>query len=352
MALQGLTMRLRSRIFQLLALIMLPFIPHSLLAMSACEGELYNPITATNWSNLFPMTIMGVKAGTSYPQSPYMAMPSFCKCPSHFMGAPMIGVGITYWEPMFVAEVERSAGCLSTIGGEKIFGDAFSILDSEQDSTGNIGGSGRKGSQDKATRMQVHWYDYPVFATLKLFTDFACLSRGNFAVANFTEVNPIAQNDMWSLALAPDALFWTSWAAQLTCPVESITAAAGFPLDFLQGCVGSAGSMGPPALTAPDYNSSQMGNMLILAKAMSMFHRTFMLWQSIGPGAICAAHPNPFLVKSQYRLDPIGPVARQSGAPIQFGKSELLWNFPPMNYPTAESSQYLVWQARQCCLRL
>ena len=317
--------------------------------MSVCTGTMFNPIADVNWNNSLPVTIAGAAAGTTYPQSPMMQMPSVCTCPSHFFGAPMVGVGMTFWEPVYVAEVERSAGCMSTLGGQKIFGESYSFQDSEQDNTTRS--SGAPNGNAKVTRMQVHWYEYPVFSVVRAFSDFGCLSRGAFAVGNFSEINPIHQNDMWAGLFSPETFIFSNWIAQLSCTAESITTMAGYHIDPMVWCVGGMG-LYPLSGNVPHYNSPQMGNMHALAKSLALMHRAGALWQTIGPSATCLAHPNPFLVKGQYRIDPISPVARTSGAPIQLGKHEMLWNFPPMNYPTEESSRYLIWMAKQCCARI
>jgi conjugal transfer pilus assembly protein TraU len=199
--------------------------------------------------------------------------------------------------------------------------------------------------------MQVHWYEYPVFAALRLFTDIACISRSGVALANMTEVNPLHQNDMWATALGPEGLLFSNPIAQISCIADAIASTAGYPITPMFWCVGAAGGLYPLSGNAPHYNSPQMGNMLIMAKSLAQAHKVGLAFQSIGPTATCIAHPNPIFVKSQYRLDPVGPIPRVVGSPIQFGKHELMWNFPPMNYPTGESSQYMIWQAKQCCLR-
>jgi len=75
-------------------------------AAGSCHGSFFNPITDPNWGNLFPITILGVSLGGGH-NPPTLYEPPICICPSRILGIPMIGIGITFWEPLYIAEVQR-----------------------------------------------------------------------------------------------------------------------------------------------------------------------------------------------------------------------------------------------------
>ena len=304
-----------------------------------CNGRIYNPITDTNWNNMFPITIAGVQANTGATDQPMHKEPPVCLCPGRLFGATIPGIGITYWEPVYVAEVAKDGGCLSTVGGI----DSMSFAK-------NLNSTHNKQARDD--RMQVHWYQYPVFSIVRLFADFGCLSTSGFSVGYLTELDPTHQNDQWGVVFSPEVVLFSSPIAYLACIPDVISSAFGYPIDPLFWCSGSQSPVYPLTGNSSIFDSSSPGNVQILAKFMYKQHRIGMLFQTIGPSAICFAHPNPIWTRSQYRLDPIWPVATFTDS-INFGKPEALWSLiPPSNYPTHEDSAYLIWVAKQCCMRI
>ena len=124
-----------------------------LTGSAACQGEVFNPINDPNWNNMFPVTVAGISMGGGS-NPPLMHMDPICMCPGPY-GVDMPGIGMTYWEPTFLAEVARTPGCMSTLGGVQ-------VLEGYDEQTSNQKyGSGR--DHGSVTRMQVHWYIYPLF---------------------------------------------------------------------------------------------------------------------------------------------------------------------------------------------
>lgn len=308
----------------------------------SCAGEFYNPIKDTNWTNLFPITVSGIPLG-AVSNPPTMYMPPICVCPNA-LGVPVPGVGITYWEPNYIAEVAKTAGCFSTLGGASLLGSSYSMLNSEQD-------PGEHGKKDAVTRMQVHWYEYPLFDIVGIFTDLACRNRGGFAIGYFTEIDPLHQNDLWGAVLSPEGSLFANTVAALACSADAVASSFAYPLEPLFWCAGTAGSVYPLTGNSNTYVSPQTGNMHILGKFLAKMHRVGMLLGTTTPAAMCSSFPAPIWIKSQYRINPIWPTPIK-GAPIYMGKSEFLWGGFLANFPTREDSAYLIWQGKQCCLRL
>lgn len=308
---------------------------------AACMGTIYNPITDTDWNNLYPIVIMGAPMGPPYAQSPLHFMPPICVCPGPF-GIPSYGIGITYWQPLYVSEISRTAGCLSTLGGINVL-PGFSSLSSEQSAPRNKVG-------DSVNRMQVHWYEYPVFALLDLFTSMTCMSLPEFSLAWMSEIDPTWQNDQWGIVFSPEAALFANPIAQAACSVDAVASSAGFTMDPLFWCAGTWGSVYPLTGNASENNSPFTMNNLIQAKFLARQHRIGTLWQTIGPSASCFPHPNPIWIKGQYRVDQVGPIPRY-GMPVPIG-SAALQQFPPVsNPPGFENTNNLIWQGQQCCLR-
>lgn len=317
----------------------------SIVPPAVCVGDIFNPLTDPDWNNFFPLTIAGavITNGTNPRPTPLMAaMPPVCVCPTIF-GIPFIGIGITYWQPMYVSEIERRPGCLSSLGGVNVL-QSYTLLHSEQST--NHGTAGKT-----ANRMQVHWYEYPLFGMLDIMKSVSCTAAASgFNLAYVTEIDPLWQDDVWGAIFTPEAAIFANPAATLACAVDTVAAAAGIPMDVMFWCAGAWGNVYP--LTG---NSSHSGdpytmNNQIQAKFIARSHRMGLSWQSIGPTAICSPHPNPVWVKTQYRYNQVAPFARRGKAVTTGDTAKLQW--PPVtNAPTQEHTTNLIWQGQQCCLK-
>lgn len=312
---------------------------------AACNGKLFNPLTDTDWNNVFPITIAGVQlTGGGNTVNPLMAaMPPVCTCPTVF-GFPFVGIGITYWQPLYVSEIERRPGCASSIGGVKLLSGPYELMQSNQ--TINHQNQGKE-----SNRMQMHWYQYPVFSMLKMFTELGCKNTTGFDLAYITEVDPLWQNTLWSVVFSPENALFANPAANLACSVDSVAAMLGYPLDALFWCAGTWGNIYPLSGDTNHSGDPFTLNNQINAKFIARNARMGLNFTSIGPSAICGSHPNPVWIKSQYRYNQIAPVTRK-GRAVSTGDNGKLYQFPPVtNMPTQEHTVNLVWQGQQCCLK-
>lgn len=307
----------------------------------ACVGTTFNPMTETDWNNLYPIVVMGVPTGTPYPQSPMHFVPPVCVCPGAF-GIPSYGIGVTWWEPMYLSEIARTAGCLSSMGGMNVL-SGYSALSSEQSAARNNTG-------DSVNRMQVHWYDYPLFSMLDMFESMTCKTMSNYTLGWMSEIDPTWQNDLWGVVFSPESALFANPLAQGACAIDAVASSAGFTMDPLFWCAGSWGSVYPMTGNASEHNSPFTTNNLVQAKFLARQHRIGVLWQTIGPTAICTTHPNPIWVKGQYRIDQVGPIPR-FGVPVPIGSAGLLQFPTTANPPTMENTNNLIWQGKQCCMR-
>lgn len=307
---------------------------------AACHGEFFNPISDVDWNNMYPITILGARIGKGT-NPPLMYVSPVCVCPGPF-GIPSYGIGITFWEPLFIAEIERTPGCMASLGGEMVLDD-YSTLQSEQVNEGDDGGP--------VSRMQMHWYEYPIMAMLDMMKSYGCFSTSGFNLMYMTEIDSTWQDDEWAAVFAPEATLFTSTLAQFSCSIDAVASAAGLTLDAMFWCAGSWGGVYPLSGNAGHTNSNFTSNNLVLSKFIARQSRIGLQWQTIGPTATCFSHPNPIWLKSQYRVNQVGPLKRK-GNPVVIGDPGLM-QFPTIsNTPTREHTTNLIWQGQQCCARL
>lgn len=308
---------------------------------ATCAGKMFNPITHLDWNNLFPITVAGVRLGSNS-NPPQMHMPPVCVCPGRF-GVPTPGIGVTYWQPLYLAEIERTAGCFRSLGNGIQAMPGFGIMDSDQQLT-------QRDANRKSTRMQVHWYMYPVFAILELFKSLACMAPSGFNLAYITEVDYTWQDDMWGVVFSPEAVLFANPVADVACAVDATASAYHFPLDALFWCAGTWGSVYPFSGNSNHSMGNFALNNLVMSKFIARQSRLGLMWTTIGPTAMCFSHPSPIWMKSQYRVNQVGPIPRY-GRPLVIGGTEHK-QFPPLtNFPTQESTVNFIWQGQQCCVR-
>lgn len=322
-------------------LLFITFFPEEGLAVSNCRGRFLNPITEINWNMIFPIRIAGVKVdmNNSSTESAKTVNSSLCICPSHLLGVPTPGVLVTFHEPLYVEEIVKTPGCLSSLGGISI----LSGYDMEQ--------ADLKEDENNSSRWQVHWYEYPIFAMLELFQGFSCIKNSGFSLGYITELDPTWQDDAWSAVFAPESLLFANPIAQTACMVDAMAATSLHPLDDMFWCAGSWGPIYPltgNANTSVDHIQSAN---LEGAKLIARLARMGMLWNTVGTDAICSSTPMPILVKSEFTIDPVYPqVSNKQGLVI--GAATSAWEYdPPQTYPGYENINQVIFQEQQCCLR-
>jgi conjugal transfer pilus assembly protein TraU len=334
--------KLLSKLIAISALILGFQAPAHALVPPVCTGQFVNPITHVDWNNMYPITIAGARLSASTGTNPPLmdAMPPVCVCPTIF-GIPLVGIGITYWSPQHLVEIENRPGCLSTLGGINVL-PRFSMLTSEMTGAGADDG--------QTSHMQIHSYFYPVFEMLDMMESMYCRNPGNFDLGYMTEIDPTWQDDLWAAVFAPESGLFANPVAQAACAVDAAAAEVYAPLDALFWCQGTWGATYPLTGNSGHMNNGHAQNNQVLSKFLSRNARLGLEWQTIGPTAICFSHPNPILIKSQYRYNQVLPMPRR-GRPVVGGGSGL-FQFPPVsNLPTQEFTATVIWQGKQCCAK-
>lgn len=309
-------------------------------ASIACHGKFYNPISDTNWNDGYPITVAGVAMGGGS-DPVLMHEDAVCSCPSPYGQMP--GIGITYWQPSYLADVQRTGGCFAALGGKELF-SSYEQLSSGQQITGDMS----KGDPGNVF-MNMHWYAYPLFAVLDLFSGLACRMVGGFDLADMTEVEKSWNDGGWSAITNPVGELFANPVGQMSCIPDAIASSLGYPLDLEFWCGGTTGVVYPLTGRAVGSSGPPDTNMAVLYKYMLRESGLGMLLATIGPWAKCGPAYLPQWIKSQYRIDPVGPIALK-GSPIVVGETPFRWyGHPPANTPVDTSNVFLIWVGTQCC---
>lgn len=316
-------------------------------ASSVCKGDVWLP-TTTNWNNALPIVMGGTSSGGGLLNPADMKMPPVCVC--KFIGpVPVPGIGITYWEPLYIAEVTNMPGCLSSLGGVKVLPRALTKYTESTSALYNADYQG-KGGNGNLRNMQIHWMAYPLFKMLDVFTAIGCQSgTAGFALGGLTEINPLWQTEALSNIFYPLTFLVAAMPAQLACIPDAMTSVLRQPIDPLFWCVGSQGLMYPlTGWSSALENGGADTNLLLLSKFMQTYAQTGALLTTIGTGATCNSHYSPFLKRGQFRFEPIQPVPSPRTATL--GMPVEMWGgVPPLNPADRIDNNFLIWQGRQCC---
>lgn len=313
------------------------------IGLAVCDGKTLNPMSDLDWNLMYPITVAGARmtSGKNLVNPPLMEMmPPTCFCPT-YLGYSMFGIGVTYWEPVYVAEIERRPGCLTSIGGQQVL-DSYAMLHSE--------GTADEAETEQTNRMQIHWYYYPVMQMLDMYSNTWCRNPSGFDLAYMTEIDPTWQDDSWGSVFTPEDSLFATLGAQLACAFDAVAANVYAPLDFLFWCSGSWGNTYPLTGNAGHNTQHHQQNNQIVSKFIARQARLGLEFNTIGPLAVCGSYPSPVWLKSQYRYNQVGPVVRK-GKAVTTGDLGLL-QFPTVtNAPTQEHTVNVIWNAKYCCLK-
>ena len=307
-----------------------------------CEGRFLNPVTDINWTMIFPIRISGVKISVEKGSvdSSTSVTSALCVCPRGFLHLPTPGIVVSYHRPLYVEEMVKTPGCLSSLGGLSVLKGYEALQTDLNQDTNN------------ASRWQVHWYHYPVLGLLDLFKGFLCEKAGRFSLVYMTELDPSWQDDTWAAVYAPETLLFANPVAQAACAQDAVAATASHPLDRLFWCAGSWGSLYPFTGNANASVEHIQSANLVGAKMMAKLAKMGVLRSRVGAAALCKPRPMPILLKSEFSLDPVYPKISQEGG-MSIGASTAVWEYAsPQSYPGYENINQVIFQEQQCCLNI
>lgn len=301
-----------------------------------CSGSFLNLTTEIAWECIFPISIGGVvEVGGNSGISDDNISDPVCACGGV---NPIVGLTASFWEPARVIDTVQDAWCLNAIGTQL-----------SNPSQGQGGGSLSSSSAGLTPKLfaQMHYYKFPVWSMLDLFTDLPCTTDNDrsFDIALMSELLPNWNNPVLALLLNPEALVFGNPIAKLACIADAAAANIGSPIDQLFWCMGSWGS--PYPFTGnTDASDVVEANAALAARAIYMTGRTGLL---LDPGVdACGSVATPIWKKSNYKLQLMRPIKDYTCRPI--GQSGLAWTFGKNPILGAGNYSWMVFRKNKCCV--
>lgn len=305
-------------------------------SLNASDGKFINPVTDVCWECLFPITLSGVNVTPGYDDQTTHHTP-ICVCPGV---PPKAGVPLTFWEPSRLVDVTRHAYKLMGLGGISIGNENF-----KNRGAVSIVGDG----PSMSSFYHVHWYSYPLFSLLDLFTDFSCIQKSDLDVLYMSELDPLWNDDNLTLLFNAEAALFANPAAQLACVADCTAATYKKPLDQLFWCAGCEGSLYPLNGNVAHHVGAIQASALLVHRVIAKMHR--MLQQKgYEEDEFCMAKPMPIIKKSLYKTQLSYPIPQTKGPCHPLGRSNLVWGAGKSFPKSGEDFVYLIWMKKQCCL--
>jgi conjugal transfer pilus assembly protein TraU len=304
--------------------------------LNAKEGKMMNPFTDVCWECVFPITVSGFNVTPGH-KDPVKSRKRICKCSGT---PPRIGIPLTFWEPLYLVDVTHHAYKLVGLGGITVGKDTV-----KNRGTVSVIGDGPA----QTSLYHVHWYTFPIFSILKLFTDFICIEPGDLSIPYLSELDPLWYDDNLALINNPEAALFSSTLAQASCIADCAAASLNKPIDELFWCAGCEGSLYPFTGTVAHHVSPMQASYLLVHRVIAKLHRSSLL-KGHDKKNFCESEYMPIIKKTLYKTHLVHPIPQTSGKCHALGKSDLLWGIGKSFPVKGEDFVYLVWVKKQCCL--
>ena len=312
---------------------------------AACTSSFLNPITDVNWQCAFPMNLGGlISFGTTSDTGDSETNIDFpvCSC-LRSGGSTIVGINVAFWEPSRLIETVKEPFCFPSLGTGFSNTKAGTLL-------------GRHDTQskaaDKATTVQAHYYIYPIWAMLKMFTDVPCLAGNridgggqDLDLAVITEVLPNWNNDLLAFLINPEALLFGNPAALVSCMADAAATTIGAPLESLFWCMGSWPGVYPLAGTVGTTHIAQ-ANAVAGGRLLYQIGRLGGLLDH-GMDA-CGAVRTLIWRKKNYRFHFAQPV--RGGQCLHFGTPTALWEHWKNQPVNGDNFSFVLFRRVKCCL--
>ncbi len=304
------------------------------LSATPCDdGTFINPVSDIAWSCIFPVRIGGVaRYGGTDPEEGEDTDSVLCDCSDG--AVPRIGISMSFWEPARIIDTVSEPWCMMPLGKRL----SSPVPGSQAGTLSNHRGR-------SYAFAQVHYYQFPAWAVLDLFTDIPCLSETEFDVMMMTELLPTWNNDILSMIVHPESVLFANPAAQAACMADAAAAVSGRTRNELFWCMGSWGSAYPLAgsITAQDYVEANAG---LAARAVYLTGRTGLLKDTNYDG--CAFRYTPIWKKRSYRLQLMKPVRDHTCVPL--GRTGMLWTSMKQPPVRGNNFSWMMFRRVKCCV--
>lgn len=301
----------------------------------SCSTSFLSIPTEVNWQCVFPISIGGVvEMSDGQGQGDENIGDSICACGTG--GDARVGLSVSFWEPARVIDTVQDAWCMNAIGVQ---------LENPKPGMNSGNQSGTIGGRGAELFAQMHYYKFPVWAILDMFTDLPCTEDSEFDIAMMSELLPNWNNSILAMILNPEALVFGNPIAQLACAADSIAAANGNPINHLFWCMGSWGSAYPFTGTIGASNIVQ-SNAGLAARSIYMMGRTGLL---LDPGVdACGSVYTPIWKKNHYKIQLMRPVKDNACRPI--GMTGVGWTIGKNKIIGGGNYSWMVFRKVKCCM--
>ena len=291
------------------------------------------------WRCFFPITICGVPVvgGEDFPTN----VECICHCPNI---TQIPGIMISYWAPVYVAEIVKRPFCSPFLGGAVLHDPDVASL--KLRGTKNIPGPGGKDT----VFYNAHFLEYPIGSIMKAMDNAnACYNMSDLNYIYLTELDPMWMDDELSYIINPEATLFANALSQISCAADCVAASVGFSLPPLFWCAGCWGSIYPFTGHTGATTSPIQWSGLLATRMLAKLHREMLAHLTTGPTAKCFTHPNGVIFKGQYKMQMMYPFPEiEKCNPI--GRSQMIigdWRTIPT---VGEDYVWLIWRKRDCCV--
>lgn len=301
-----------------------------------CDPSPFNPVTDVAWGCIFPIRIGGVAqiGGNDASDSDGEGNNPLCVCSRS--GQTGIGLRVTLWDPAAIIDTVVDPWCMNFIG-----------VNLAGENQANLAGKHDQSGLTAKLFQQSHYYIYPAWKILDMFTDVNCMQESEFDIALMTELLPTWQNDLMAILTNPEAVLFANPVATLSCIADSQASTFGSPLNALFYCMGGWGQSYPLAgtITARD---AAIGSAGLAARTIFLMGRSGMLKDTQPDG--CSYRYAPIWTKSHYKFQMLKPT-RESVC-HNIGQPGALWASYKKSAAQSDNFSWMVFRKVTCCVSI
>lgn len=340
-------------------LLVLPLLSYGAGTPIPCKDTFPNLVNDICWKCIYPLKLGGytimnlgdMDDNVGDANSDFEPSSPVCTCTNPDTGLPDIGTYISYWEPLSAIELIQKPGCFSFMFGMD--------LSSSMNFYGANGQTATSTGSVNKSFYNAHYYAAPLMAVMDLLygTDYCNNWYSDIDLMYFTEADPSWNDDELSIYVSPEAVVFANPIAQAIGAVDCLAASAGYPLNSLFWTAGCWGSMYPftgnSGVTGSPVRSTSLLAARLLAKLTRVPIPPAVEMDTSSSAAKCEPQLSSVVMKSQYRMSTLYPIAESSGKcchPI--GRSTLMWGEFRHIPGTGEHQTYLISKKKNCCLKL
>lgn len=252
------------------------------------------------WSCFMPMNVMGL-TNAKVPDGASSSK-LICNCPDG-LGVPEFGWPLGGFQPVRLNEVVQQPWCSPTLGGAQLQDD--------------FAGMGTHGDGTNNTFMNYHYFAYPIFKMLQMFTIPDCDKDPyqQLDMLHLSEIDPTWSNDMLSMLLTKEAFLFNNPIAIAACSVDAVRlTSTGKASESMFMCAGTDGHLYPLTGNVASGDDPVRNSSLITQRVLATLHRRGMALKTMGSEEMCKPTYHPFIPRSQYKFSIVHPRAEASKA--------------------------------------